>query len=223
MKKLKVEVFTPNNQPVVGSCYLGISLANPYLDNTKKLSSILNWINANYESCNILIGDYLYRINEYIFWGKSEHDAIEKSLFIGQILHDHIVKNLPATFARKFSITHWIDILKKFPEYEDEQSKLRHYFNNNACFKESIESVSTLFVKKQIANRFVYATEKEAILKSNEYLLEEMAVFAIYAKNGYNIHLYPGEILKTLKEITDGKYPDLTTPLSNVKYIQFKI
>lgn len=203
-------------------CYLGISVGNPSIM-SPKLQCIFRWIDQHFDNCKILIGDYLHRTNEYIFYGKGLTDAIEKCRLLGVIIQQQIESCMDIEIAYKFEMIHWENFLASTTEFTLELQHLRRYYNNNSLFKEAIHQSSELYIEKQIRNRQLYIPKEEAVLISIDYLLEEMAVFSVLAKMGYVTQIYPGEILPVLKSLNKGIYPDFKSNLKHAKYIEINI
>lgn len=204
-------------------CYLAISIANPYTQRGEH-SNILKWVSENFDSCEIIIGDYLYRINEFITFGRNSKDAEEKSQLLGKLIEQQLQYDIKQCERQIFRITHWAELLKDEFGFRTSLAKLKRFEKSNSLFHDSLKNISTSYVLKQREKGLLYidVEEYQAIEMSMEYLLEELAVFECLAESGNKTHIYPGTILPTLKQIVNGKYPDMSTEMNKITLIELK-
>ncbi|MGD1912018.1 MAG: hypothetical protein ACFB2X_14530 [Rivularia sp. (in: cyanobacteria)] len=58
--------------------------------------------------------------------------------------------------------------------------------------------------------------------KSNQYFLEEFAIFACLVKRNIPVMIYPGSF-STLTEITDGKHPNVLQELKELTVVSLQL
>ncbi len=204
-------------------CLLGVSVSNPLYQSPEKLEYLFKWLANNFDNVQIIIGDYLNRINENINFGKQGEEAVLKSLYIGELLHSQIEIELKKYPSGKFSIIHWKDFLDNNPKHKDILNTLQNHLLTNPLFRESIETTAKTFIAKNIKKGNIYLSENLALEKSIQYILEEMAVFSLFIEDGYILQVYPGTTLTILKELANNKHTDIDTNLCNGVYIDLTI
>lgn len=221
VRDIQPEIYSgENNLP--RKCFLGISLSNPFFQG-KHLPKVLKWIDNNFDECNIIIADHLHRFNEYIFNNKTDEDASKECVEMGKQIHENLKELIKQIQGTKFKIYHWLDYFKT-QEFKEHLEKIILYFKSNPDFKNSVVNSSNQFIDKQLKRGYrIHVTREEAIKKSSEYILEEMAVFDILIQKDYLVQVYPGSQLNVLKEIANNKFPDFNTNLKNGIYIDLSI
>jgi tRNA-dependent cyclodipeptide synthase len=203
-------------------CFLGVSMSNPFFHG-KHLAKTLKWVDDNFQECLIVIADHLHRFNEYTFKGKNGTDAENECSQMGNEIHDRIKSLTTSLSPNKFTITHWLPLTQTNQFLEDLKT-INLYFDNNEDFKKSVLKSCKEFIDKQINRGYhIFVKEDDAINKSKNYLLEEMAVFSNLVREGYQVQVYPGTQLMVLKELSDNKFPDINSPLKNGIYIDLTV
>ena len=223
--KVKIARVTPSSSKLesktIKKCYLGISMNSQILEEPK-LSSIIDWLSNNYDECQIVIGDYLNRINEYILFGHDKSDAIDKSLYLGELFKKQFENDIDKYPNEKFSILSWYDLIKN-----SNYDKLKKYFydcyNNNLEFKDRIHYTSEKYVEKQIIRGSLFINRDDAVKISAQYIIEELAGFSLLITLGYRIQVYPGSILEIIKDFVNGEFPEISTNLREGIFIELKL
>jgi tRNA-dependent cyclodipeptide synthase len=224
--KVKIKAIHPAIQAASekfpAQCFLGVSMSNPFFHG-KHLAKTLKWIDDNFQECLIVIADHLHRFNEYTFSGKNGADAEEDCEQMGNEIHERIKSLTSSLSPNKFTITHWLPLTQS-NEFTEDSKIINSYFNNNDKFKQSIRNSCKDFIAKQKSRGYhIFINEDDAIHKSQNYLLEEMAVFSDLIRKGYQVQVYPGTQLAVLKELADNKFPDINSPLKNGIYIDLTV
>lgn len=189
-------------------CYMGISLDNAVFGGDS-LAALLLWATGKFDTCLVVVGDYLRRHNEYILNGMDDFQAQWAALGAG----DEFIERTKGLFDKlpkgKVRIIRWRDCLG-FEEYPPAKAALDKLFAGNDDFKAAVHKDAISFVDRQ-ANRDhkLAVSQEEAIAVSCEYLLEEIAVFSALSSRGRHVELYPGCELEVLVEISGGKFTDI--------------
>jgi len=169
------------------------------------------------------MGDHLNRINEQIFKGIKEDEAIINSIKTGDDLIEKFEDELRAMSSQNITIHRWqqyyndnnVNIIK---------SKFINLFNMHKRFREEIQTCSMKFIGRQVKNGNALKIEEEAaIMLSCEYLIEEMAVFDVLIARGYRVQVYPGNQLNILKQFARGDFCDIDTNLINGIYVDLTV
>lgn len=224
--KIKIKEIQPlsfsASKKFPAKCFLGVSLSNPFFQG-KHLERVLKWIDENFAECQIVIADHLHRFNEYTFNGKNGQEAESECKLMGEKIHDRI-ETLTKSFENsKFKINHWVAFTDT-KEFEITSDKINRQFLHNSAFKNSVLKSCELFIDKQLGRGFhIFVTKDEAINKSKDYLLEEMAVFSMLINQGFTVQVYPGTQLKVLKELANNKLPGVESNLSQGIYVDLSV
>ena len=196
--------------------YLGISLKNSIFWE-EGFEQILAWASANFDSCLIVVADYLHRHNEQILHGTSEEQSIKTALELGAKYTEQLLPKLAKFPNQKFKIVHRKDLLNQ-EKYQKSADYLNEFYLKNTKFKDSIDKSATHFISRQQERGVKFeVTESEGIDLSIKYLLEEMAVFDILVAQNWQVEIYPGTQLPVLKEIAKGDFENIS------EYLQKRI
>jgi tRNA-dependent cyclodipeptide synthase len=198
--------------------YLGISLKNSVFWE-EGFEQILAWAADNFDSCLIVVADYLHRHNERILHGASQEQSIKSALELGKKYVEQLLPKLTNFPAKKFKIVHWQELLAQ-DAYQKSATLLNEFYLQNTKFKDSIDKSATHFVKRQQEQGIKFAvSEAQAIDLSIKYLLEEMAVFDILVAQNWQVEIYPGTQLPVLKEIAKGDFENISKNLQKRIFI----
>lgn len=204
-------------------CYLGISINNPFFRD-KHLGLLLKWIDNHFDECEILIGDYLHRINESILHGLVGNEAIASSMKRGDQIHEILDVALSILPGNKFKVYRWKEFLDANPDTIIEKNRLTELFESNKDLGDSIIHSCTEFINRLIERgESLFLPKEEAIIQSKEYLIEEMAVFSVLIGKGFIVQVYPGQQLKTLKDLANNIFKDVETNLTQGIYIDLTV
>lgn len=185
--------------------YLGISLKNTIFWE-EGFEQILAWAADNFESCLIVVADYLHRHNEEILHRKGEQESIKSALDLGKKYVEQLLPKLAKYPNKKFKIVHWQELVEQ-NAYQKSATILAELYLKNKKFKQSIDNSATHFILRQEEQDVILAvSQKEAIGLSVKYLLEEMAVFDMLVAQNWQVEIYPGTQLPILKQISKGDF-----------------
>ena len=225
-RKIKIIKVTPNisreQLSFEQKCFIAVSMNNTFFLDSNKLLLLLEYIDSRFKECIVVIADELYRHNLASLDGMSSSRAHSKSLTLG----DNFLKlynNLPFV-AQKclFSVRRWSEFLQD-QRYLDYKEQLEHLRVNNMEFQVELESTSIAFVDRQLKNGLLpKGSYTYAQSNSENYILEELAVYAILVDDGFSVDLYPGSYLPVLDGIVTKKYADSPESLINKINVQIK-
>jgi tRNA-dependent cyclodipeptide synthase len=223
--RVRIENITPSDKDLKLSekrkCVLGVSMSNPVFWRSS-LGTMLAWMDKNFDSSLVLVGDYLQRFNEQIANGNQADLAIESAMRKGDLFETKLNQYLPEYANEKFHIARW----KPFHEnanFHKHKTVLDKIYNSNLAVKTSIDNTAKLFVSQKQDRLDFKVSEEEAVRLSVEYLLEEMAVFSILIDEGWDVVLYPGAQLPLLMEIAKGEFDGVPNSLNKGIYVELKV
>lgn len=202
------------------NCFFGVSLENSQFTRSKIMAS-LEWIGKRFSSCFVLIGDSIHRITLEVNEGLNSVEANDKALFLG---HEFLYRE--KSIFRKFEGSCKFNFIfcsevQNYPDYSEYYISLKNLFEQDESFQTSVKSFSKNYHRKKKSQ-----LEKEQweyqIDKSNQYFLEEFAIFACLVKRNVPVMIYPGSF-STLTEITEGKHPNILQELKELTVVSLQL
>lgn len=184
-------------------CVLAISVGQKAHEG-ENLAATIDYINNNFKSCTIALGDSLQRHNFTFLYSLDSRNAYKKSLAEG---NSWLERNKPIYNELRipFQITRWDEWLNH-EDYKAIESKLRKIYKKDEKVREAFEKTSEDFkerFKKILMGENIEITAElleKVKEKSIEYLKEESIIMtAIWATEGYNYILYPSPILEAVE------------------------
>lgn len=212
----------PNKLIYSKNCYLGVSINNPFFWGDH-LGLLLQWIDKRFPKCQIVIGDYLHRINEIMSNGRNEESAIKASLSLGDKMYERINGNLERMTNNIFTVHRWQDYINDLDTL-DKLHKIFSLFNSNQGFHDGIQQSCKEFIARQIKQGKKLGVSKEKALElSSKYLLEELAVFSTLIEKDYTVQVYPGTQLLILKQLANGEIIEVDTNLKKGIFLDLTV
>ena len=204
-------------------CVLGVSLggSNAATFHGAKLEAIVRWIAARATRCCVLVGDSLGRISLEVREGMAPQVAEYEARALGR----HYVAETEAIF-RHYTSEHITFEFRYGTEYADHPNfypyldNVRATYQQNAAFRETTHAFAGEYLTRTARS----LGQGEAGLSerwqqiAREYLLEEIALFACFAADGWPALVYPGSI-DSIVEVAEGRFPALPAPLQAFQFI----
>lgn len=202
------------------NCFLGVSLENSQFTRSKIMAS-LEWIGKRFSSCFVLIGDSIHRITLEATKGLNPVEAYDKALFLG---HEFLYRE-KSIFRRfegscNFNFIFCSEV-QNYPDYSEYYISLKNLFDQDESFQTSVKSFSKNYQRKKKSQLDKEQWEYQ-IDKSNEYFLEEFAIFACLVKRNVPVMIYPGSF-STLTEIADGQHPKILQELKELTVVSLQL
>jgi tRNA-dependent cyclodipeptide synthase len=204
-------------------CVLGVSLggSNALDFHGAKLEAIVRWIASRATHCCVLVGDSLGRISLEVREGLAPEVAEPEARALGK----RYAAETEAIFER-YTTSEVRFELRYGTEYADHKS-FRPYlhdvhalYEQDDAFRALVHSFGGFYqarTARSIGNGEVGLNERWQRL-AHEYLLEEIALFACLAEDGWPVLVYPGSI-DSIIEVAEGRYPGLPAPLRALQFI----
>jgi hypothetical protein len=182
----KIRVRGPWDWRGFSTARLEVSVGQEYHEG-EKLSATMRFVKENFNRAVIILGDAPQRFNIAFTENISLEQAFGKSIKAGD---DWIERNRERIAG--IELTRWEDWRKR-PEYAIARAQFGHVYTQNQKFREcmhdAIKGVSERrCVAKKDFPRFFALSE--------QFLLEESAVFAVAYNELRGISLYPGDFLE---------------------------
>lgn len=224
-KKIKILNVTPETQKgkiFNRNCFIAISLTNKFFYG-EKLNIILNYLFENFHNCLILIADDLYRHNVSIEKKKYGQEALEEARKMGRIFKAELQSKLKIYPDHKFIVKHWIEFTDR-ADYRISKRLLEDLMLNNSTFNKSIINTANEYLDRLMSRIDIDKNRREECLHhSIEFLLEEMAVYNLVVKDGFEIDIYPGSYLPVLHDISKGIYRNSPKFLAHKVNVEIKL
>ncbi|MDT0267469.1 tRNA-dependent cyclodipeptide synthase [Streptomyces sp. DSM 44915] len=202
------------------TCFLGVSLENSNFT-TAKLTSMVRWISRRFDRCVVLVGDSIHRLTLESTQGLPPDRARERALELGR----SFVAAEGTVFEEYRGSTDFTFLncgeVQAGERYAEFHSKLRTFFDEDVAFRSSVESFGHAYHRKR-ADGLSGAEWEKRIRMSNDYFLEEFAIFACLKEQGLSVMVYPGSF-STLSEIARGEHPGAPKELRDLVVVSLHL
>ncbi|MYM60011.1 tRNA-dependent cyclodipeptide synthase [Vibrio sp. OCN044] len=201
------------------SCFLGISLSNHHFT-PLKLEAVLKWVSKRFDSCSLLVGDSVHRLNLARQSSDSEQECLEQALTMGREYIEQAEEiisrlNLPTSFQFvRCSEVQQTDL------YKDYYQCLTELYNTDLDYRNSVISSAIQF-QKIVPKSLEQAEECPQIQSSIQYFLEEFAIFACLYDQNLPVMLYPGAFT-ILDEVVRGLHPEAPSALRDLVIVSLR-
>lgn len=182
---------------------LEISVGQPYHEG-EKFSALTGWIQRHFDSATVNVCDSLQRHNLRLI-GLSPFNALNKAIDLGD---EWIERNKQAlSILPNLKIIRWDD-WKKEKEWDDGLEASLHAYRHDPNFSKLIDSKALEFWNRRSKRDNLSETLKDDFLSSSRnYMLEEVAVGVVMAKDKSVADIYPGTILPAFDYFRDVGLP----------------
>ena len=200
-------------------CVIGISLSGNKNFTDARLEACVRWISKNFKSCLVLVGDSLHRHTIEITSGIGGDSARLEALRIGREFidqHRTLFEYYSRSCAFEFIKASQVEMHPNFEAYHEE---IQHLYRENKPFEATVRSFVQAYLSR---GDKVEEDRTDELFRlehlSASYLLEESAIFACLAKDGWSVIVYPGSV-KAMEDIADGKHPEVPEPLRQMAWV----
>lgn len=189
---------------------LMVSVGKEYHEGNK-LRAVVDWINRNHEieEVQVSVNDYLQRHNLVAFGTEDEqagHIArVQGTAWIER--NEEILSGVSASL----SFTRWEEWFGG-GEYQEAHRALLSLAREDAAFEEIVNADASSLAERR-AKRGEHVPPR-LIECSREYVLEELAVFALQSGALPAVEVYPGTSLKSVAYLKGKTLPGILSPLS---------
>lgn len=220
-------VHTRNAVDKLDRCVLGVSLggSNAASFQGAKLESLIRWIAARARHCCVLVGDNLGRISVEVREGLPPEQAEREARALGQ----RYIAETEALFRRYCSdeVTFEFKLGSEYaqhPDFGPYLDNVRAQYDNDAAFQQLVHGFAGQYLERtaRSVGRDAVPPSERCQRLAREYLLEEVALFACFAADGWSTLVYPGSI-NSISEIAEGRFPTLPAPLKALQFISLKL
>lgn len=185
-------------------CVFAISVGQK-ANEGENLAATIDFINSNFKSCIIALGDTLQRFNLTFLHDLDARNSYKKSLEDGS---SWLIRNKPIYSELKipFQVTRWDEWLNH-EDYKSLEIKLKKIYKKDQSIRDSFNKTAEDFkerFRKILIEKNIEITDElleKVKTKSVEYLKEESIIMtSIWATEGFNYILYPSPILEAVEK-----------------------
>jgi tRNA-dependent cyclodipeptide synthase len=190
---------------------LMISVGQPYHEG-RKLQAVADWINRNpsIRAVHISVNDLLQRHNLRAA-GMSEDQATGVALAQGTLWIERNADIL-ASIKAPTKITRWEEWLKH-PDFPRTSTALAAYADADVLFEEALNTDAHALAERKVL-RGEQINFDCLVLRSYDYVAEELAVFAIQSRELPASEVYPGSNLASAQYLVGKTLPEPIAPLA---------
>lgn len=99
------------------------------------------------------------------------------------------------------------------PRFGEVHELLRRHFEQDGAFRAVLAADVEDYIARKKRRREFRGAHTEAARHSIDYILEELAIFALLVEDGVSVQIYPGQHLKVLVELANKR---LFTPVASL-------
>jgi tRNA-dependent cyclodipeptide synthase len=209
----KIKISNSPNWQRFHATTLGISVSSPNWQE-EKFEAILNFAARNFQTIRLDVTDALYRHN-HMAEGKKPEEALalanaEGALWLTR--HQDIINACPI----KPQVVRWAEWYSR-PDYKDVLAGFQRAHEIDAGFREAIDRDANKFYQRKMIVPSLMELEH-----ARNYLIEEVAVMTLQARELPSLKLYPGSELSCLKIVRNGKVPSAPKGLEREQFARVK-
>lgn len=193
---------------------LGVSAPSPNWQG-RKFAAILDFAAANFQTIRIDVTDTLYR-HSFMADGLPPDEAAARANAMGALWlaqHQDLIDACPVTPL----VVRWAEWYAH-PDYRDTIAGFERAHELNAGLREAIDGDVTEFYRRRGQQPSLGQREH-----SRNYLIEELAVITIQARELASVKLYPGEELRCLRVVRHGLVEEAPRGLEREQFARIGI
>lgn len=182
--------------------FLGIS-AHTSFSNTRRFRALLHWIAPRTSSCAVLEGTYLTRWNLHGLDGLSLQEAEESVRRDSRHMERRLRRVIEeARLDDRIFYLPWRTVVSA-AKVQRNIFLIRQHLRVEPIFREEVDRLVLSYVERRKCQR----VDSTIVRLLSEYVIEELAVFQHMCETGRSIELYPGQDLRLMRLIANGRIP----------------
>lgn len=191
---------------------LMISVGQPYHEG-QKLRAVVDWINRNpsIREVQVSVNDLLQRHN-HIAAGIDPQRAAAMAALEGTAWIERN-ETILADLRASHTVTRWDEWLDR-PEFEPTRDAIVQYGETDAGFSAALDADAQALSERKRKRGEPVADFDRLVSHSRDYVIEELAVFALQARSVPAAEVYPGSNLASAQYLVGKNLPEPLAPLS---------
>jgi tRNA-dependent cyclodipeptide synthase len=214
MSAYKVSVCKSPGWRSVEACTLGVSVTSPNWQD-ERFASILAFAAAHFKTIRIDVTDLLYRHN-FMAEGQPPGDAEARARALGTSWlerHQAVINDCPV----KPDVIRWGQWYEQ-PDYPTVLDSFQSAYRTSRVFRDAVENDVDRFVRR--LGRESMPTERQ---HSRDFLIEEVAVLTLQARELPGLRIYPGDQLACMDVVSRGLVPDAPRGLEREQFAEVNL
>ncbi|MDJ1182508.1 tRNA-dependent cyclodipeptide synthase [Roseofilum casamattae] len=197
-------------------CRIGISVGNLSFEGNK-LQALLSWTHSRFDRCLLYVADTLQRHNYVWQLEMSEQEAFQKALESGDRWLSRNQSILEQYFTLQ-NISYW-ENWRNSESFQSLHEQVTRISQGNAAIEAALHRDTENFLRRH--NLTHPSSKALAYQKCRDFLIEEVVVHTLMARERRAAKLYPAKQLETLKVFRKRSIEDVPVGLDNEDYIRF--
>jgi tRNA-dependent cyclodipeptide synthase len=220
----KICPIIPKNELIVTNknSMLAISINSPATMGNK-ISAIFDFLNKRgLTEINLMIADSLYKYTAMIKHQCNEQEGRKIALEHSEHLKQFYIKHM-SDDERPYRLNFYpSSVIEKDENFPVLYENLWNLFETHAEFRQSVLSFSQYYFARALNTCFESADSHDFSNYAYQYLIEELAIFAILNQRGFNVLIYPG-VIQTIYDIITMDHPYLANLFRNYMFVSLRI
>jgi tRNA-dependent cyclodipeptide synthase len=217
---IRIKIFPASARSHIQTsrAYLSVSPSNRLTATEAHLREIFQWMQRGVGPFDVLVGDYFHRHNIEDLEGLQPSEALQVATQQGdaharqiQFVLDQV--DLTAVKIRRTST------ISRQPGFFPALREMETAYHSNTTFARLIDQGTDAFLRR-------FAPERTAVeaarLHSRLYQLEELAVFALLANEGFSTNVYAGAHLPVMKALVSGGVDGIAPALRSAQLVELR-
>jgi tRNA-dependent cyclodipeptide synthase len=197
-------------------CLLGVSVARSEVD-IRALCAAWAWTRERFSTCAILIGDSLVGLTLQAGAGLLSEAATREA----DRLASKLVSQMSEAGIDAARMIRTSDVIARL-RFVDWRNSLFDTYLTAAPFRNSVDEDAASYCRRQEKKGALAVPITDAISISVEYLLDELAIYAVLAEDGWLAETYLGSELGTLARLIRGTLPGVAPILERRTHLSLK-
>lgn len=181
--------------------FLGVSVSNPIMA-TEKIEFLLRWAGSRFPRLGVLVGDFIERHN-LLIETVGDMAAAER---LAEMRSIPVIQAFERARAGLSDVCFEIITAKSIFDsirFRDVHSTIVSHFKQNLDFNVTVLADVNRYISRCEKRGQFVGNREFCIQNCVNYVLEELAIFAILVEQGLSVQLYPGRHLQTLSKLSN--------------------
>ncbi|MDJ1172537.1 tRNA-dependent cyclodipeptide synthase [Roseofilum capinflatum] len=207
-------------------CIFLISLGSKNFIQSNRLTACIQWINQNFQTCTVIIGDSLYRLTLEVRHQSAGETALQEALQAGEEFinqNQHYFESSAQKCQFQFKRTSELERIHN-THFTGYYQQLENLYQNHASFQAMVNRFSQAYLNrgKEIKIDPGKEDKRQETSLANTYCLEESALLACLVEEQDSPFIYPGSI-KIFEEISEGLHPEVPDSLQRMIWVSLRL
>lgn len=176
-----------------------------------------DWTEAAFDRCTILLGDSLQRLTIEATEARPPADAAREAASRAGALAARLAIARPHAPIMRMS-----EVVRE-RTFRSRLARFEGVYSATPTFRDMIDADARAFCERQQRHDRLLTSFDAALALSVRYLLEEVAIYAVLAENGWLAEAYLGSELEVLAGFMRGEFPGIAPALEQRTHISLRV